>query len=139
LGYSQDTCLVLVDAYSVRKIADNCKNNKSRELHKKDILKEGNPFCCIFCCPLAYGFGNGDVPPIVPTLGGIRRYLIEYYPSVTKEFGEFLQQVPEYVLLLRDKKEFSERDFSKFRDIFLKKNGRLRFRNLVVISLDDFD
>jgi len=128
-----DTCLILVDAYSVKRIADNCEKNK--KLHKTEILKEGNPFCCLFCCPLTSK--SSDNPLIFPSLGGIKRYLSKYYPLVVEKSKGILQQIPKYVLLLKEKGEFTGEEFLKFRSFFLGEDGRLIVKNLVVISLDN--
>ena len=114
------SCIVLVDAYSIKNIVETlcngCGRNSNRyNLKKEEIIKEGNPFCCLFCCPLARGTNPGPIEHLL-------NYLESYYPNLFKErkAEEYINAIPEYVEKILDNK-------LSFED--LKKYGLLRFDN----------
>lgn len=127
-----ETCLVLVDAISIKFIADNCKGSN---LHKKEFLSKGNPFCCLFCCPFSYR-NNYSNNSNTPSLSGIVAYLNRYYPRISREYRisrehKVIREVPKYVQLLTEQRKLTPEIFKEY-----SKELR-RFNHLVVIPLED--
>jgi hypothetical protein len=130
----RETCLILADAYSILRIAEDCISKKGKHLSKDAILKEGNPFCCLFCCPLSYTGSNN----LLPSLEGLRKYLDKYYPEVRRKEEFIFSEVPNYVVSLL-KEEFT---FEIFEDDLIRfdeetREKRILFRNLVVVQLSE--
>ncbi len=121
-----ETCLVLVDAISIKNIANNCRRKR---LHKKEFLSKGNPFCCLFCCPLSYGT-NYSNNSNTPTLSGIMDYLNRYYPKVLKDYND-IHEVPKYVRLLTEQRKLTSEIFKEY------SQELRRFNHLVVIPFED--
>lgn len=92
-------CLILVSAFTIQSIIQRECSNRNNKLSKYEILKEGNPFACIFCCPIAQGDNPGPLEHLLD-------YIKEYYDDLTKEFGEkeIIKELPEYVKNIKDEK-----------------------------------
>ena len=84
-------CLILVSALIIQSLINNRCSNGNR-LNKYEILRNGNPFACIFCCPIAQGQNPGP-------LEHLRDYLKEYYKDLIEKFGEnqIIKKLPKYV------------------------------------------
>ncbi len=92
-------CLILVSALTIQSIIQEECSNRNNNLSKYEILKKGNPFACIFCCPIAQGYNPGPIEHLLD-------YIKEYYDNLTKEFGEkeIIKELPEYVKNIKEDK-----------------------------------
>ena len=85
-------CLILVPAFTIQSIIQRECSNRNNKLSKYKILGKGNPFTCLFCCPITQGYNPG---PLEHLLG----YLEEYYRKVIREIGKekIIKEIPNYV------------------------------------------
>lgn len=114
--------LYLADAHNIKTISNNCKNKK---LSKNFILKQSNPFWCLFCCPKARNSFN--------------EYISFYYPKLSgysnQEFIYNSNNIPSYVqaLLNNNVTEYYENDEHSGR----KEEGLENIRNIAVLDMRD--
>ena len=87
--------LILKDAFDIKNIYRTiCRNQGSSSIPTSDLVNGGNPFFCLFCCPIARVY-NRYCDPLERLLG----YIKVYYEGLIKEFGEkdIIRESPEYV------------------------------------------
>lgn len=110
--------LTLVSALTIKSIIEGKCSSKNSKLSKYEILKNGNPFACIFCCPIAQGYNPGPLEHLL-------NYIKEYYKDLKEELKEekIMKELPEYIRDIKELKQeldkISERenDEEKLREI----------------------
>lgn len=108
----KNTALFMTDAFTIDKFTVDFKN---RSLSKNRILKESNPFHCLFCCP------RGQ-----KSLGD---YLKVYFPSLTQQELLFENnEIPNYVEMI------ANNELQNIEDVIIE-NELTRFRNIGVLDL----
>lgn len=103
------TAVFISDAFSVKILI----NSKIKNLSKNRILKETNPFHCLFCCPL---FDKSII-----------EYLKNYFPNAYEIF-DGNSEIPNYVNLI------NENNINNPLDI-IRDNGLSVYRNIGVLDL----
>ncbi len=114
-----DTAIFMTDAYTVKKFADG---KHGKRISKNQILKETNPFHCIFCCPLNQ-HGN---------------YFTNYFSELTENTEAHDNAIlPDYVrtLLNGHTLEFGKKEMLAF----INQNELRKFRIVGVYDMRSFD
>ncbi|NVJ90407.1 MAG: hypothetical protein HWE34_02055 [Methylocystaceae bacterium] len=109
-----DCGVFMADAKVIEEFADK---KRGRKVSKNDLLKESNPFHCMFCCPLA---GKGDL-----------EYFKHYFSSAGSE--TLNQDLPEYADYLL-KVPVSELDGEKLVQLIEKYNLK-KFKHVAVYDM----
>ncbi len=93
-------CLILKDASIVRNIYQEiCRNQNRNSILTYNLVNGGNPFLCLFCCPIVQGYNPDPLEHLLD-------YLKKYYGEIVEKIGEkkIIQKVPEYVTDIVDGK-----------------------------------
>ncbi|WP_461831495.1 hypothetical protein, partial [Aquifex sp.] len=92
-------CITKVHAYEIEQILKNegnkgklkNKGNKGKGISKYNILKKGNPFSCLFCCPIATGYNPDPIEHLF-------EYLTKYFDDIKRyDRDEYITEIPKYI------------------------------------------